>query len=226
MGTTDVRTALAKSIKQERLKRNWTRAQLAELLGINSPSSIGNWESGVAAPDCDKISMMADLFAVSMDSLFGRETQNTGERVVSMKDLADESELLSRFDACDEIGQATILNCVDFQYNRCISDHLKDRPEKGKNTTGIQRLFLEKGVDAGYDEMEAKLPYLRALKKSKKKSLMSITEFLWEIGYGNEICLAFIMDVFGFGFNKRVPCERLFRDIENYLKGNYKVYSG
>lgn len=226
MGTTDVRMTLAKNIKQERLKRNWTRAQLAELLGINSPSSIGNWESGLAAPDCDKIYMMADLFGVSIDSLFGREAQSVGLSAGNADEHADEHKLLSRFAACDEIGQETILNCMDFQYNRCISDHLKDRPEKGKNMTGIQRLFLEKGVDPEYDEMEAKLPYLRALKKGKKKSLMNITEFLWEIGYGNEICLGFIMDVFGLGFNKRVPCERLFKDIENYLKGNYKVYSG
>ena len=225
MGKTDVRTTLARNIKQERVKRNWTRAQLAEKLGVNSPSSIGNWESGLAAPDCDKISMMADLFGVSIDAMFGRETLSAVDRADSGEVFADEHELLKKFAACDEIGQETILSCVEFQYDRCISQHLKDRPEKGKNTTGIQRLFLERGVDPEYEEMEEQLPYLRALKKSKRKSFMSITEFLWEIGYGNEICLGFVMDIFGFGFNKRVPCRRLLKDIENFLKGNYKVYS-
>ena len=225
MGKTDVRTTLARNIKQERIKRSWTRAQLAEKLGVNSPSSIGNWENGLAAPDCDKISMMADLFGVSIDALFGRETLSTVDRTDSGEAFTDEYELLKKFASCDEIGQETILNCINFQYNRCISQHYKDRPEKKKNTTGIQHLFLVQGVDPDYEEMAEKLLYLRTLKKSKRKSFLSITEFLWEIGYGDEICLGFVMDIFGFGFNKRVPCRRLFKDIENFLKGNYKVYS-
>ena len=84
---------------------------------------------------------------------------------------------------------------------------------------------MEEGKDPDYEEMANKMPYLKALKKSKKKSLMNITEHLWDLGYGGEICLAFVMDVFGYGLNKRVPCQQLYRDIENYLKGNYKVYS-
>ena len=54
---------------------------------------------------------------------------------------------------------------------------------------------------------------------------MSITEYLWDLGYGSEICLAYVMDILGYGLNKRVPCQRLYRDIDNYLKGNYKIFS-
>lgn len=227
MSKTDVRNTLARTIKAERMKKNWTRAQLAEYLGINSPSSIGNWESGIAAPDCDKINMMADLFQVSIDSLFGRKPiiEEDSSDCNNRTDYADENGILNKFDACDEVGQASILNCVDFQYERCITGHLKDRSGKGKNTTGIQRLFLEPDKDPEYEEMEKRVAYLKALKKSKKKSLMNITEHLWDLGYGSEICLAFVMDIFGWGLNKRVPSHRLYKDIENYLKGNYRIYS-
>ena len=225
MGKTDVRTVLGQNIKRERTKHGWTRAQLADLLGINSVSTVGNWEAGIAAPDCDKIYFLADLFGISTDALLGRKHSDNPSPEESADPSSEHASLLAKFDACDEIGQASIQNCVEFHYNRCITEHLSDRPEKGKNTTGIERLFLEEGKDANYEEMKAKLPYLRSLKKSKKKSLMNITEYLWDRGYGSEICLAFVMEIFGYGIVKRVPCPRLFRDIENYLKGNYKIYS-
>lgn len=225
MGTTDVRSILAQNIKRERMRKNWTRAQLAEQLNINSPSSIGNWESGLAAPDCDKINMMADLFDVSIDDLFGREKKEEAAADAYSEFLPEERAILTKFDACDEIGQESIMNCINFHYDRCISSHLKDRPEKKKNTAGVRRLFLEKDKDPDYEEMADKLAYLKSLKKSKKKSLMNITEHLWDLGYGSEICLAFVMDIFGYGLTKRVPCRQLYRDIENYLKGNYKIFS-
>lgn len=225
MGTTDVRTILAQRIREERMKKNWTRAQLAEQLNVNSPSSIGNWESGLAAPDCDKINMMADLFEVSVDYLFGREDYDAVKAEIKTGKQKEENALLTKIDACDEIGQESIRNCIDFHYDRCVGSRLKDRPERRKNTTGIQRLFLDKDKDEDYEEMAEKLPYLKSLKKTKKKSLMSITEYLWDLGYGSEICLAYVMDILGYGLNKRVPCQRLYRDIENYLKGNYKIFS-
>ena len=208
MGKSDVRETLARSIKQERTKHNLTRAQLAEQLGVSSPSSIGNWEAGLAAPDCDKICMMADLFGVSTDYLFGRESTESARSASGAELIEDERHILERFSLCDEIGQDTIENCVEFQYQRC---------------TG--KLFLDEDCDPEYAEIEAKLPSLRVLKKGSRKTYMDITQHLWELGYGSEICLAFVMDVFGRGLNKRVPCERLYRQIENYLKGNYRVDS-
>ena len=225
MGKSDVRETLARSIRHERTRHNLTRAQLAEQLGVSSPSSIGNWEAGLAAPDCDKICMMADLFDVSTDYLFGRERMEP-VRSKDKPDLSeDERNILERFSFCDEVGQDTIENCVEFQYQRCIGSRFKDRSKKSKNTTGIERLFLDEDRDPEYAEIEAKLPSLRVLKKGSKKTFMDITQHLWELGYGSEICLAFVMDIFGRGLNKRVPCERLYRQIENYLKGTYRINS-
>lgn len=225
MGKSDIRETLARNIKQERLSNNLTRAQLAERLGISSPSSIGNWEAGLAAPDCDKICMMADLFGVSTDYLFGREKKEAANKPGAEEPIDDERHILERFSFCDEIGQDTIENCVEFQYQRCTGSRLKDRPKKSKNTTGVERLYLDEDRDPEYAEIAARLPALRTLKKGSGKSYMDITQHLWELGYGGEICLAFVMDIFGRGLMKRVPCERLYRQIENYLKGNYRVES-
>ena len=170
MGKSDVRETLARSIKQERTKHNLTRAQLAEQLGVSSPSSIGNWEAGLAAPDCDKICMMADLFGVSTDDLFGRESTESARSASGAELIEDERHILERFSLCDEIGQDTIENCVEFQYQRCTGTHFKDRPKKSKNTTGIEKLFLDEDRDPEYAEIKAKLPSLRVLKKGSRKT--------------------------------------------------------
>lgn len=60
---------------------------------------------------------------------------------------------------------------------------------------------------------------------SSKKTYMSITQYLRDCGYGGEICLAFILNVFGIGETKRVPGRELYRDIEAFLKGNYIILS-
>ena len=228
MLTTDVRKMLGANIKKERTRRNLTRSALANMLGVNSPSTIGNWESGMAAPDISKICMLAELFQVSTDYLCGRKAAVIAEQnctTVSSSLSDNERNLLEKYSLCDEIGQETIENCVDFQYTRCIARHFRERPEKSKNTTGIQKVFLEENIDPQYAELEEKLSALRILKIGSKKSFMDITQYLWDLGYGSDICLEYVLDIFGKGSAKRVPCERLYRHIENYLRGNYWVGS-
>ena len=130
--------------------------------------------------------------------------------------------LAKQYECCDDIGQAAIENCVAFHYTRCTTE-----PESGKKKTqapeNIQKVFLVEGKDADYDAMRERIPYLRALRKKSKKSYMEITRYLWDIGYGDEICLAFVLDTFGVGLNKRVPSQKLYDAIEAFLKGEYAI---
>ena len=58
-------------IKEFREEMQLTQKELAEKLG-NAQRNISNWESGASEPDCKNILMLAEIFDVSIDELFGR----------------------------------------------------------------------------------------------------------------------------------------------------------
>ena len=51
------------------------RKQLAEALGV-SVGAVSKWERGAAVPDLRYLVEMADLFAVSVDTLLGYPVQS------------------------------------------------------------------------------------------------------------------------------------------------------
>lgn len=213
---------LAEHIKMERHKRQWSQAKLAEMLNVSSSSTIGNWESGAASPDYEKLCFMAEIFGVSTDYLLGRIEVDEPSKPENGKLSPEAGVLVQRYECCDDIGQAAIENCVEFHYMRCTKEPEGDK-RKGKDTVDIRRIFLVEGKDEDYETMRGKIPYLKALRKDSKKSYMEITKYLWDIGYGDEICLAFVLDIFGIGINRRVPSQRLYSEIEAFLKGKYMV---
>lgn len=60
-------------IKELREENGFTQRQLAVRLG-NAQRNVSNWEIGTSEPDCETILKLADIFKVSIDELFGRET--------------------------------------------------------------------------------------------------------------------------------------------------------
>ena len=64
---------LGSSIMRLRKEAGMTQEQLANALGI-SYQAVSKWENGVSCPDISALPLIADLFSVSIDSLFGRET--------------------------------------------------------------------------------------------------------------------------------------------------------
>lgn len=224
MDISNVRYVLAGRIKEERQKRQWTQAKLADLLNVKSASTIGNWESGAATPDYEKLCFLADIFNVSTDYLLGRSSD--GDPSAKGAELiADGQDIQFKYDCCDEVGQGAIDNCIDYHYKRCTAelDSVRRTQQDSGSVGGIQRLFLHQDIDEDYEQMRNKTPYLRALKKDSHKSCLEITKYLWDIGYGDEICLAFVIEIFGRAKDRRVPSMKLFRDIEAFLKGRYMV---
>ena len=63
-------------IKELRQNRGFSQAQLAELLSI-SPQTVDEYELGGIKPPAETLVILADLFGVSIDYLFGRETSKT-----------------------------------------------------------------------------------------------------------------------------------------------------
>ena len=57
-----------------RREKGWTQEQLARELGI-SYQAVSKWENELSSPDLSALPLLADLFGVSIDTLFGRETE-------------------------------------------------------------------------------------------------------------------------------------------------------
>ena len=57
-------------LKRLRRERNMTQAQLAEKARVTR-SSVANWENGIRFPDIDALKLIATLFNVPIDYLYG-----------------------------------------------------------------------------------------------------------------------------------------------------------
>lgn len=70
-------------IKQERLTRNYTQEQLAELLNV-SRSTVSSWEVNRNYPDLETIIAISDLFGISLDELLREDLKLAKETTKKM----------------------------------------------------------------------------------------------------------------------------------------------
>ena len=76
-------TNIGETIAKFRHERNMTQEALAETLCV-SPQTISKWENNVNLPDVQMLPLIADVFDVRIDALFGREEhvqESSPERV-------------------------------------------------------------------------------------------------------------------------------------------------
>ena len=71
------------NLKALRLKKGITQAQLANTLFVRQ-SSISAWEQGKSNPDFENQRKLAELYGVSIDELFGRETTPVKQKGVKI----------------------------------------------------------------------------------------------------------------------------------------------
>lgn len=67
-------------IKEFREDLKWTQKELAEKID-NSQRNVSNWENGSSEPDCESIVKLAEVLDVSIDELFGRNTDTFSDRI-------------------------------------------------------------------------------------------------------------------------------------------------
>jgi len=73
---------LSERILALRKEKNLTQEALAEQLGL-SFQAVSKWENKQSCPDIALLPVLADIFGVSVDSLFGRQTATTNQQAVS-----------------------------------------------------------------------------------------------------------------------------------------------
>ena len=86
--------SIGRNISELRREKGLTQQQLAEKLGV-SGQSISKWENDVCAPDVGQFPLLAELFGVSIDRLYGFRL-TSGEEA---------REIIERADRCDSLEE-------------------------------------------------------------------------------------------------------------------------
>ena len=124
------------NIAELRKEKHWTQAQLAERVGV-SEQAVSKWETCQTSPDVSLFPLLADLFGVSTDRLFGYERKSYEE---SVKQILKETS-----DAHDNAREIGIL-----------SDGLRRFPNSAKLKTGLAfALFIRGRITENREEKEA-----------------------------------------------------------------------
>lgn len=205
-------TELGRKIKAARVAKGLSQSELAEKCEVSSSAIISNWENGNNFPDVDKLSKLCIALDVSLSYMFDYYSDKS-------RDLSpDEWEIIQNFRLLSDEDQKQVLDLVNTLKEKMIQD--------AKGYTVItpfsitQPVFLTR-EDANYTEMKMKCKNLNSMRIEKNVSLERITRFLWEIGYGENICLGYVIGIFKFGTH--VPNQQLYDRLKKYLEGRYRI---
>jgi len=108
---------LSERILQLRREKNLTQEALAEQLGL-SFQAISKWENSQSCPDIVLLPQLADIFGVTIDSLFGREITVTA------------SDVSPVFEHCDDLpwpDDKTLRGVVAWGHHILWHDKMKRR---------------------------------------------------------------------------------------------------
>ena len=76
-------------IRRLRKERGITQEEMADMLGVTA-QAVSKWENDVGIPDVSQLVPIANLFDISIDTLFSRENKNTEEQVQEFLQSLDE----------------------------------------------------------------------------------------------------------------------------------------
>ena len=97
---------LGNQIRELRKAKGMTQEQLAEKLNL-SPQAVSKWELGSGCPDINLIPVLANLFDVSIDTVFGFDIAKREEQIENIR-LEAGKYFWGDFKKCEEILKAGI----------------------------------------------------------------------------------------------------------------------
>jgi transcriptional regulator with XRE-family HTH domain len=117
-----VETRFRERVKQERDRRDWSQADLSELLqgrGLEHiyPTTVAKIESGERAVRIDEATAIADLFEVSVDALLGRNVERGSDLAYTLRAVLNIARQSSQQTAAiaDALGDSLVdLDALEF----------------------------------------------------------------------------------------------------------------
>lgn len=97
-------------LRQERERRGWSRAEMAERLNVADPKTIGRWERGIAFPSAHFQRKLQELFGLNAANLGLLPRGNTGDADTQS---VSSTWMITREDSTD---QATVASLPAFWY--------------------------------------------------------------------------------------------------------------
>lgn len=146
------------NFKNLRLKSGMTQAELGDALGV-SDKTVSKWENGAFQPPLEKLVAVADIFGVTIDSLFDRMHDMKNDIFKSVADYMRSVEPSSAIKCARELASYIILGAqikkveASGCYTQNIIADLKEELEKliMNGDERPQRYFYEKEKTQGRD---------------------------------------------------------------------------
>jgi len=129
-----------------RKERGWTRASLADMIGI-APQSVSKWECGVGYPDVTLFPVIADLFGVPIGVLFGEETDSEKEKKAMNDPIVSNPHIPGKTCVFEP------LKYIDFSVNNCCRIRVIDGAREQARViargdpTFLEYLLIERDED-------------------------------------------------------------------------------
>ena len=82
---------IASKLLALRKQNGFSQEELAEKLGV-SRQAVSKWERGEASPDTENLILLAKIYGISLDRLFGLETEPVSQRSVINLDKREKSD--------------------------------------------------------------------------------------------------------------------------------------
>ena len=86
-----MKETIGQVIRRLRKERGITQEEMADMLGVTA-QAVSKWENDVGIPDVSQFVPIANLFDISMDTLFSRENKDTEEQVQEFLRSLDEKD--------------------------------------------------------------------------------------------------------------------------------------
>ena len=194
--------------------RGMTQQELADCTGL-SRQSISNYFLDKTPPSLENLIRFSDVLKTTPNDLLGYvpHTDIDDSLVLSQED----KKMVLDIRTLDERGKATVLAEIrqQQQYVETASSELSFKNYISRNSANITYPIFLQPADADYRAMKSRATELRRLKKTSYRSYEDVTKFLWDLGYGENICLAYVIQIF---MGTRIISRQLFTHISTYLK--------
>ena len=123
--------SIGENIAALRKQKGITQEALASAIGV-SPQSISKWENNTNMPDIMLLPIIADIFQVSIDNLFGRQSAK----------IDNKSE--DAYDLCCDAMLETMMSCfyrpgIDEQFENTLAFYKKSLETDSNSRTAIIR---------------------------------------------------------------------------------------